>query len=66
MRTALKFSILGKTLADIKTQAAYRVAEFLELDDISGLDDAAEVEIAVVQTEDTYPLFGATVSVRIR
>jgi len=66
MRTAMKFEILGGTLADIKNQAAHRIAEFLELDDVSGIDEAADVELSVTQEDSIYPMYQATVSVRIR
>lgn len=66
MRTAMKFEIVGGTLAAIKDLAAHRIAEFLQLDDVSGVDEVADVELSVTQEDSIYPMYQATVSVRIR
>lgn len=66
MRTAMKFDVVGGTFADIRNQAAHRIAEFLELDDVSGIDEAVDIELSVTQEDSIYPMYQATVSVRIR
>jgi hypothetical protein len=66
VRTTLKFDVIGTTLSSIKTQVAYRIAEFLELDDVSGIDEVADMELSVTQEDSLYPTYQATAIVRIR